>query len=189
MAKRNLEKEVMTLIQAALTDIGAKGAEVIKRNVQDVAYDTHRLHDSVSFSTDKIEARVEGRAEEGDAIAKPTTPLTLHIGTACPYARWVEMGSAPISGTTDGKFRERINEWAARHGFSELAAKYIAKKIAARGLPPRPYMKGSEVEIYDIAQKIMAGVSKKIVEMIPDKKPMVIEVPITMTTTHVRSKR
>lgn len=191
MAKGTHETEAMKSIEAALLVIGEKATEIIQRQVQDVAYDTGRLHDSISFATDKKDAKVGGRAEEGDAIMKPSGSLELHIGTACPYAQWIEMGSAPISESsrTDGKFRERINEWAARHGFSELAAKYIANKIAARGLPPRQFMKSSEIEIYDMAEKTIALAVDKLMNRLLDKKPMVIEVPITMTTTHVRSKR
>jgi hypothetical protein len=170
--------------------VGVKSVEVVKSRVHDIAYDTGRLHDSVSFATPKIEAKVSGAAEQEDAISKPNTPNTLFIGTACPYAWWVEHGSMPITdgSYTDGKFRDRIIAWAARHGIDEEGARRIAKKVGARGLPSREFMKPSEVEIYEIAKEALAGALVKIKDAVIDKNPMVVEVPITMTTTHVRSK-
>ena len=207
MAKVFAKDAVERAVEAALAAIGVEGVGIIKRNVEAAsapsapghnatASDTGRLADSIQYSTTKIKPKIGGRAKSGvDEITQPTEPLTLYLGTGCPYAPCIEYGtnygtsSKGHGGVEGGSFRDRIKAWAARHGIEEKYVSAIINSIIRRGwLPARPFMQPSEQEVSALAKRMMDGAMAKIVDGLRNNRKEVINVTLSMTGTHVRSK-
>jgi hypothetical protein len=88
-----------------------------KRNITDApAVDTGQLRASV-----KIESFSDGFARR--------------VGTDLEHGKYVEYGTGPHFPPL-----EPIREWARRHGLPESAAYPIARAIAQRGTPAKPWL-------------------------------------------------
>lgn len=199
MAKTSMggyEDIVTRAVEGAFMQIGPEAVDIISNNLVDYSMDTGRLVSSITFTTDKVKAKMGPGAKETDALSQPKEPLTMYIGTGCPYAEYVEYGSPPHSQNSpansaiqDGEtFWDRIKAWAARHGIDEKGAYPIMMKIKEKGIRQQPFMTPAEQPIFALARMIMALEVKKLVDAIPSKKPIVVEVPITLTSTSARSK-
>lgn len=180
-------------IEAGFLVIGEEVKEVIQANVHAVAFDTGRLQDSVDFATKNRQATAKGKATAIDMIKSPTTTFTLHIGTACPYAIPIEFGSAygtvhrNPGGVEGGSMRERIKEWALRHGIPESMVSPIINNIMKRGyLPARQFMTPAAPMVKAIADTVMKKVMQRAKDAFPIKKTVI---EVTISTRGMNSRR
>lgn len=89
-----------------------------QRNVRQIdAYDTHELHDSFR-------------------IVKARNGLSAIVANVAPHAPFIEFGTAPHFPPVDA-----IRAWCVRKGIDPGAAYPIARAIAERGTPERPFMR------------------------------------------------
>lgn len=160
MARESSYAEIKDKLDEAiyngLMHLGQDVQSMMYNNLLDApSVDTGRLIDSIAYRTDKMPSPVMagGSAQEVDKISKPETTYTVKVGTACPYAPFIEHGSGPHSGESvgaenTGSFDERIREWAARHGITEERDIYwLKKKIAQRGVKANPFLAPTEAQM------------------------------------------
>lgn len=178
MSLESMATDLITRTQGALDVIGEEGAAEMRRFLpqgDDSGTDTERLKNSISFATARAVDRGRGsNLKEGDLPEKPTDPLTVHIGTGVPYAKYVNYGSLPMPAGVgsaepgEGTFREKILEWAIRKwGDSEETkdrADGIARAIAHDGVGAIPFFEPSFVGIRMIVRKGVQTLSRELVK-------------------------
>lgn len=104
-----------------LAEANRATAEAVRDNAKQAlididAYDTHELHDSVQ-------------------IYEAAKGLRVAVYSDARHAPAIEFGSAPHFPPLD-----KIRAWCGRKGIPESAAYPIARKIAERGTPERPWL-------------------------------------------------
>jgi hypothetical protein len=176
MSLESMATDLITRTQGALDVIGEEGAAEMRRFLpqgDDSGTDTERLKNSISFATARAVDRGKGsNLKEGDLPEKPTDPLTVHIGTGVPYAKYVNYGSLPIgqgqgsAEPEEGTFREKIMEWAIRKwGDSEETkdrAMAIARAIAMKGTDAIPFFEPSFTGIRMVVRKGVAQLGREL---------------------------
>jgi HK97 gp10 family phage protein len=104
-----------------LAEANAKTAEVVRkgarRNIRNIdAYATGTMYDSIQ-------------------VTSSPGGLVFAVGSTAKYAPYVEFGTRPHWPPLDA-----IREWCRVKGIPESAAFPIARAIARRGLPERPFL-------------------------------------------------
>ena len=88
-----------------------------RNNIMQIdAYDTHELYDSVEYSVSRL----------GNSVV---------VYSTAKHAPFIELGTAPHFPPLD-----KIRAWCGRKGIPESAAYPIARAIAERGTPERPWL-------------------------------------------------
>jgi len=119
-----LHKNILLLLREApqmLALANMQTAEAVKtgakRNLKQIdAYDTGTLYDSVDIASDR-------------------GGLIVVVGTAAKQGVFVEFGTRPHFPPLDP-----IRAWCVRKGLGAAAAYPVARKIAERGTPERPWL-------------------------------------------------
>lgn len=172
------EEAIIRIVQAGLNTIGAAGAEEMRSFLrEDAGVDTERLRNSISFASMTATDRSRNmNVKNTDWLEKPNSPFAVNIGTANPYAPYVNYGSLPIgrgggsAEPEEGSFREKILQWAIhKWGDSEetrARAMGIAKAIAEHGTDAIPFFEPSFTGIRMAARKgledIVAGIGASV---------------------------
>ena len=140
------------VMQNMLNSIGAAGAEAMRSNLeQDHGMNTERLVGGITYATATAidRSKMNGLVKDSDLPEKPGARNIVHIGTANPYAPYVNYGALPHgqgngpAEPEEGTFYEKVLEWAAQKwGDSPETrdkAQRIAKAIAENGTDAIPF--------------------------------------------------
>ncbi len=124
-----------------------KGEDKIRRNVQTLRKEFPELLERANIETAE-EIRDEARANvkelnaydtgglyESIGIRVSPKGLSVTVGATAKQAPYIEFGTAPHFPPL-----QPIREWCLRKGMSERAAFPIARRIAERGSPERPFL-------------------------------------------------
>lgn len=140
------------VVQNMLNSIGAAGAEAMRSNLdQDHGMNTERLVGGITYATSTAvdRSKVNGYVKDSDLPECPSNRTAVNIGTANPYAPYVNYGALPHgqgngpAEPEEGTFYEKVLEWAAQKwGDSPETrdkAQRIAKSIAENGTDAVPF--------------------------------------------------
>lgn len=185
MGLEEFEKGLDRIVQEMLNSVGAVGAEAMRSELSaDHGINTERLIGGITFATaTKLDrSNVSSLTKETDLPEVPPDRRTLYIGTANPYAPYVNYGARPhgegngSAEPEEGTFYEKVLEWAeAKFGSSPETrdmAQRIAKSISANGTTAIPFF---EPAFPKIRMAIKAGVKEA-------SRHLGREISITVTT-------
>jgi hypothetical protein len=145
-------------VNGAFAILGPQIATTMKDRLnQNGSEDTMRLENSITWATPVAVDTVMGKGNPTDIIQKPTTKYTMHVGTAVPYAPYVEHGSTPHGGSNAAeheRFVTNMLDWARRHGWEardggelkESDIYYLLKKIRDNGTSDMPFVAPTKTE-------------------------------------------
>jgi len=170
MGLEEFEKGLDRVVQAMLNSVGAAGAEAMRSELApDHGINTERLVGGITFATATAidRSNVSSLVKESDLPEKPSDRATVAIGTANPYAPYVNYGALPhgqgngSAEPEEGTFYEKVLEWAeAKFGSSPETrdiAQRIAKSISENGTDAVPFF---EPAFPKIRMAIKAGVKE-----------------------------
>ena len=148
---RDIEVRLKPAMDNAYQIIGTELSEYMRDQVDQFA-DGERLKSSITYSTEYgVVGATTGKSPASYLISKANAG-ELKIGTAAPFAKYVEWGAMPFGagiGSEDpeapGGFNERITAWwcdERGHGRSDeqlAIARAIATSIVKNGTRPNPF--------------------------------------------------
>lgn len=146
----SMEEEIRDWVQRILE---SAGQDLMNHSVSMLEsagrVDSGDLVGSIGYTTAK--AQKYHASDPKWRMQVPFNPLSMNVGTACPYGIYIKHGmngyQGGISGNKGGF--ERIVEWAMRKGYSEHDAKGIAMHIMKEGVSaPTVNFDASEAEAY-----------------------------------------
>jgi hypothetical protein len=150
----SIRKGLEQAVGAAFSVAGTASVKVIQDSCN--SEDLGRLHDSISYAHKtggNASARPGSRAEAGDGVPTPDKPFLMYIGTAVPYAVYVEFGSGKhMTGDDSAGFIERITAWGLRHGFTEKEIPNLIRSIRRKGTEKHPFFYANELSVNDIVK-------------------------------------
>ena len=160
MAKRTADdmiRDLLTELEAARDQsysiIGVELSEYMRDQVENFSEGT-RLKSTITYATDKgVVGKTSAKDVPSSYFITPAESGELKIGTAAPFAKYVEYGALPFGagiGSQDpaaqGTFNERITAWwcdELGHGRSQEQldmAGAIATNIVKNGTKPNPFL-------------------------------------------------
>lgn len=108
-----------------------------------------RLKGAITYATKKKQSIPK---VAGDAVSRPVTKWTLHVGANLEYAGHVEYGTRPHFPPI-----EAIADWAKQKGISEDAVFPIAKSISKKGTKAQPFLRPALDANRLRAQQVLQG--------------------------------
>jgi hypothetical protein len=159
-----IPKEFEELVQGAFENIGPRLAKIMKGVMKENEQtDMGRTENSVTWATynavDRALAKGPGVLDT-DIIGKSDNRLGLNIGTAVPYAEYIEHGSTHHqsgSPAESKRFVSNMLAWAQRHGFRKKDGSMgtlneddiypLLKKIRDYGTDANPFLEESKRRI------------------------------------------
>lgn len=172
------------LQEQALEVAGQKVAEMLKDKLDEKeANDTGRVRDSITWATSQAtnRAMVGSAAQEGDVIKPPSVPGIVFIGTAVPYAPYVEYGTYAHGQNREmmEQFINNLLEWAARHGWQARDGgelKYsdiypLIKKIRENGTDEMPFVRPVLAELNSGGLSVIRGAFQNLMRKEIDAMP------------------
>lgn len=109
-----LPKTLIPAVEGILNDVGAYGQKVMCSQL-DRTRSSGRLEDSVTWQTNQAGSNIRANAKETDKIERPSDTGQVDIGTAVPYAPYVEDGTgAHSSPEGHDQFVEDLKDWFRR---------------------------------------------------------------------------
>jgi hypothetical protein len=152
------DKVLEECVNGAFAVLGPRIASTMKGRLnQNGSEDTMRLEDSITWATPVAVDTAMGKGKPTDIIQKPATKYTLHVGTAVPYAPYIEHGSTPHGGSNAAeheRFVANMLDWASRHGWEardggalkESDIYYLLKSIRDNGTSDKPFIAPTKTE-------------------------------------------
>jgi HK97 gp10 family phage protein len=144
------------------------GADKIKKNVDylrrnfpewlsaanlETAYE---VRDESQRNIKRLDAFDTGDLHESMQVVISPQGLSVRVGSTAHYAPFVEFGTRPHFPPL-----EPIREWCRSRGIDESAAFPIARKIAERGTPERPFL----YPAYKVGSRNHVGRIRKLVAL------------------------
>jgi hypothetical protein len=135
--------------------------------------DTGRTTQSVTWATsvasDKSPMGKDG-VQQTDLIDMPANPMEMDIGTAVPYAQYIEHGSQPHQKSSveeSERFITNMLDWARRHGWQKREGATgdldkndiypLLMRIRNYGTDKNPFMQDSRQAIEPLVPAAFAG--------------------------------
>jgi hypothetical protein len=156
-------------VMGAFEAMGPTLVNILKDAMNDTeAQDSGRLIDGVTWATQKHvdRALIGSRAKDEDVIQKTDNPFEMHVGTANPYAPYVEHGSLPHTNSSGEAatraFEDNMLAWAKRHGFTKRGRLVetvddiypLLQHIRKTGTDANPFMGAAKTEADKQAQRL-----------------------------------
>jgi hypothetical protein len=191
---RQIEEAAERALHAAGVDI----AQSMKAHIADGVEGPSRLEDSVTYATKRVLDRnmVGPRAADEHVIKQPTEANVLKVGTASPYAKYVNWGSLPIgqgpgAGAEPGSLREHILDWAIeKFGDSEETrdfAEGVVQKVIREGTTGFDFLGMTRAD----AQRIMATTFASAFRLHSRQGfvPTVTEIPVNIDMSYTKGAK
>lgn len=173
-------------LDIAIADGFNEGGKLIADVMKDrlIAYTrAGRTSDSITYafrtqSKSMVNKDIVGsRSGSEDIISIPGSVMELHVGTAVPYAQYINDGMEPIGAgvgsaepEADGStFRKHLLAWgietfgASPEGISTAYA--VMQHIADHGTSPKPFM----IETYYAAEEVIATAMRNAIKRTAEK--------------------
>lgn len=200
MAKRTADDMIRDLlvgleetIDQSYSIIGAELSEYMQDQVENFSEGT-RLKSTITYATDKgVVGKTTAKDVPSSYFITPAEPGTLKIGTAAPFAKYVEYGALPFGegiGSQDpaaqGTFNERITAWwcdELGHGRSQEQldiARAWATSIVKNGTKPHPFLEPTKQKAYRVISSTLKGTLQKFGVNLQRKCKVSIEVDVDL---------
>ena len=176
--RANIDVIVQKAAYGALAEVGKETTAFLKKAMMqpdergNIRSTSGKLKDSFTYGTMAVEfapisyqngANIGnpvlselGNAADVEDIIKPVrSKLTVKIGTAVKYAKYVDGGSAPhgSGGAGGDEFVANMRQWGADKGLTEQELQGVMKKIQKEGTDPHPFMGGAVLTAKNVARK------------------------------------
>jgi len=108
---------------------------------------------------------------DDDVISPVRQRFYLKVGTAVPYAVYVDKGTGAHRTSEDSEgFIQRITDWGKRKGFTRDQIAGLIKVIRHSGTHPHPFMTAAEAYIRFAAGRILKRSVGTVLKVIPPVK-------------------